>query len=518
GSGKTMLLQTMMTSLALDHSPAQVHIYVLDFGGRLLKLYEQLPHVGAVLLPDDEDLIARLFRMVSGTLDTHKTLLADAGIGSFAAYREHVGPENAPPATIVMIDNVNEFANAYPDLIDEVTRIAREGGNLGVHVVLTGSSAGSIPMRLASNFAIAAALELTDASDYGSVVGRTNGLTPERGVRGRGLIRDITPLEFQTCTPSVGQSDAERLHGVRTLIAEMTSAWDGPVAPPVRRVPSLLPLSDLLSPAPEWIANGAESLAAPIGVDVETLEPLVVDLRQDPHQIVTGSPLSGKTTLVQTWLVALAERYAPDSVQMVIVSMASPLFMPFSRLPHVTALVEDDDRLMEVAETLRVEMSNRHAALDAARRTSSGMLVDDEFIARYPTIVIAIDDFDQFLNLANEGSKEILTQLVRRGRRLGFRFIVASPSRDLSSSWDAVAKALKEAQTGVLLGSSDHEDLAHFNLRLPPAESGKSLPPGRGYVGKRGQLRRIQAASIHAGSPTLLAWIASIARKHTGAA
>ncbi len=515
GSGKTTLLQTLITSLALDHSPADVNIYVLDFGGRLLKLFEHLPHVGAVLLPDEEERIGRLIRMLLGVQDRNKELLAAEGVGTFAAYRAQVGPAKSPPVVILILDNFTEFANAFPDLVDDLTRFAREGGNLGLHVILTASSAGAIPMRLGNNIALAAALALTDAGDYGSVVGRTGGLVPERGVRGRGLIRDTSPLEFQTATPAAGQSEAERVRGLRDLIAGMASGWDGPPAPPIKQLPDLFPLSDLQTPSPTWDATETGSLAVPIGLDAESLAPLSIDIHQDSHILVTGSPLSGKTTLLQTWLLALAERYSPDAVRFVIVSMASPLFLPFSRLPHLIALVEDDDRLATVVESLQAEMESRQVALDTARRAARGALSDEDFLARYPVIVIAIDDFDPFLGLANEGSKETLVSLVRRGRRLGFRFLVAGPSRDLATSWEAIAKALKEAQTGILLDSSDLDDLGLFNLRVPAAEAGKSLPPGRGYFGRRGRFQRVQVASSHVGSPALMAWTAAIAEKRS---
>ena len=39
-------LRTIITSLALTHSPTQLHLYLIDFGGQALRIFEKLPHVG----------------------------------------------------------------------------------------------------------------------------------------------------------------------------------------------------------------------------------------------------------------------------------------------------------------------------------------------------------------------------------------------------------------------------------------------------------------------------------------
>src|SRR5207237_9215637 len=60
GTGKTTLLRTLVTSLALDHSPEDLNMYLLDFGGRLLTSFTELPHVGGVVLADDKERVQRL--------------------------------------------------------------------------------------------------------------------------------------------------------------------------------------------------------------------------------------------------------------------------------------------------------------------------------------------------------------------------------------------------------------------------------------------------------------------------
>ncbi|MGD1994980.1 MAG: FtsK/SpoIIIE domain-containing protein, partial [Anaerolineae bacterium] len=62
GSGKTMLGRTLVSGLARTHTPAELHLYLLEFGGQALQLFRGLPHVGGVFTPLDRERVRRLFR------------------------------------------------------------------------------------------------------------------------------------------------------------------------------------------------------------------------------------------------------------------------------------------------------------------------------------------------------------------------------------------------------------------------------------------------------------------------
>jgi S-DNA-T family DNA segregation ATPase FtsK/SpoIIIE len=82
-----------------------------------------------------------------------------------------------------------------------------------------------------------------------------------------------------------------------------------------------------------------------------------------------------------------------------------------------------------------------------------------------------------------------------------------------SQSMDGLCRALRELQTGFVLGSSDMNDLSVLNLRLPSGESGRLLPPGQGYYVRRGRFRQMKAATPHAGDLTLADWVERLANR-----
>ncbi len=514
GSGKTVFLQSLVTSLALSHSPADVHMYLLDFGGRGLSLFSTLPHVGGVILADEAERLNRLLRLLSREIEIRKERLARVGVGTLVSYRATTG--DPLPAIVIVLDNYPALAAAYPDEEDRLAQIARDGGNLGVHLVLTANSPGMVKAKLGSSIILAVALRLADRSEYSLVVGRTGGLEPA-AVAGRGLVKGNPPLEFQTALPAAGDTEAERTAALKAITERLAQAWRGPRPLPVPTLPNVVPLSSLIPPCDAWAAPATDgSLAVPIGVDVDDLDPLSVDLNDGPHFLITGPAQCGKTTLLQSWLLALAERFPPARLYLYLVDLRRAGLLPFQKLPHCRAYITDGDRLGEALAEITQAVRDRRKVLEEEREKAGGILDDRAFLAHYPALVMAIEDLDAVRDEVEAGIKDRLEQLIRRERGLGFYVLLSGGIADLSACWDGWIKALKEMQTGFLLGSSEHNDLQLFNLRLPLGEVGKHLAAGQGYYGRRGRFRRIKAATPQVGEPTLLAWIARIGQREIG--
>ncbi len=510
GSGKSTLLQTLVTSLALDFSPAEVNLYMVDFGGRQLKQFEALPHVGAVVFPEDSERLGRLMGMVSREIESRKRLLSDAGIGTFSGYRRQ--QTEAPPAIILLIDNFAEFRSNYENLMDDVERIIREGSNLGVHVALTCNSAVEIPMRLQSNIGMAIALELQDRTDYAFTVGRSDGLYPAAGIPGRGLVRAQPPLEFQTALPTAGEDEMARGLALQQLIGQISSTWQGFRAATVPELPQQITLSEVLTPAADQPAPG-ETLAVPIGLAVDTLEPFAVDLDDGPHFLITGSIGGGKTTLLQTWLLSLAECMSPDRLQMYVVGIGNQRLGIYQTLPHVKKYLRDDEQLAEALADIKQSLDERRDALEAAREAAGGVIDEQAFVRQYPPIVLVGDDLDQWELAVGEDKQRQLQLLMGQGRGLRFYVLLAGSIETVSRAYSGLAKALRDGMTGFLLGTSFRRDLDVFNVSLPHGEADKPLPPGHGMFVRRSRYRRVLIADCKSGQPDLPTWIDSIRRR-----
>jgi len=481
GTGKTTLLQTLITSLVLDHPPNELHLYLLDFGGRVMKIFEPLPHVGAVILPDDTERLGRLIRLLRAEMDSRKDLLGAAGATTLRGYRAQTG--ESPPAIVVVLDNFAEFSASNDQYLPELVRVTREGAGLGVHLIT--ATDGSLPYSLSGNIALALSLELRDSSDYSTIVGWTR-LVPQRGVRGRGLVRAEVPLEFQAAMGAPGATEVERAAALRSLVGQMSGAWTGPRAPAVKT------LTDVVSYDEVVRARRPARATVPIGIDAETLEPLVVDLAEGPHFIVTGPPGSGKTTLLQSWLAALAEGNSVDQLRIIIGSAGGAELLPFERLPNVD-YIEDDERFGVALTEVAANIERRKLEMSEARRATGGFGSVSSLAEGWPLIVVAIDSVETF-NLELHG--EALHEIVKRARGLRVHVVLAGTASGFGAAY-SLMQSFKEVPAGFVIGTTDPDYTRLVGFQLPFAMGSVALPPGRGYFAKRGTFRQVQIASPH---------------------
>jgi hypothetical protein len=136
GWGKTTFLRTVITSLVSTHSPDELNIYIVDFGGRNLAVFKDLPHVGAFITSEEEERIQRLLRRIESIVEKRQALLSEAGIVDIYTYNSK-NPHNILPAILVVVDNFAGFRENYENLLPTVIALVRESRAYGVHFVLT---------------------------------------------------------------------------------------------------------------------------------------------------------------------------------------------------------------------------------------------------------------------------------------------------------------------------------------------------------------------------------------------
>ena len=490
-SGKEMLIRTLIVSLACTHTPDELHFYLLEFGGQALQVFESLPHVGGIFTPLDEERLRRLFRRLLDSLDERKGLCSQAGVDGLVRLRE-LQPAKAPPAAVIVITGFAEFRSLFPDEALQLARLIREGGLYGIHVVLVGDRAGDVPTAISSVVARRLALRLADADEYSLVLGARVNLSkehkfpPGRGWYGR------PPLEFQTASPGRETDESAQVAELQQIVDHMNQAWQGGRPEPVEVLSDRIPLARVLMRVPPPPTLPAHpQLAVPIGLDSVRMQPVWVDLGNDgPNFIVSSTPQGGKTTLLWTWVLALAEFNSPQKVQFVLMSGRRNSLRPLEGLPHVLDYCRTPESFCQdnVLARLRAEMQRRETLLGDASASA------DEL----SHIVAVFDDYDEFFNAVGE-QKEVqdgLSVLARRGRDVNVHAIVAGPLPDMGgiAYRDPLVKQLKLGRSGFILRVIEAGDQNPLGLRIKAADI-QQMPPGRGYVVRNAFEEMLQVAT-----------------------
>ena len=483
GWGKTVFLRTLITSLAATHSPEELHVYMLDFGGRGLDVLEALPHRGASIMPSEEERVERLLRKLARVLEERSALFSQARADTLSTYNAN-HPEDVQPAILLVIDNFAEFKENYERLMPQLLGIARDGRAYGVHLVVTAEQGSALPGKLFSLITERLVLKLADKTEYANIVGR--GVPGVDDIPGRGFVAvERTPLEFQTALPvsvtvedeAEGLDDTSKLE---MLTRVMARAWeDKPRPEGIEILRPVIALREVLPP----LGAGPERVQVILGVEDLNLEPAMLDLRQrGPHFVVTGPPLSGKTTALRAWVLALAHCYDPAHVQMVLIDFQQRFFKyggqhTLGDLPHVLATVAEKDQLDDAIQKLRYEYTARPEGEPR------------------PEIFVIADNYDDFPNVVGTPTRaqeyRDLADMARKFGPEGLHCVVGG-SMGILRSMDDWMKQVVAPRYGLGL---DADAAGALGGRVRGA--GEELPPGRGYVVKAGRVALIQTALPH---------------------
>lgn len=197
GSGKENMLCTLIYSLIINYNTNQLNIYALDFGSETLKVFENAPQVGDIILSVEKEKTENLFKMLFLKIEERKKKFSEYG-GDYVTYCKESG--ELLPVIILMVNGYDSFMEVYPEQENTILQYAREGFKYGLMLVMSTSGISSIRYKLDQNFGQKFVLQLNQENDYRSLISGVGKLLPSK-IKGRGLIKLDDVYEFQSAYP-----------------------------------------------------------------------------------------------------------------------------------------------------------------------------------------------------------------------------------------------------------------------------------------------------------------------------
>src|SRR5579883_1668256 len=375
GSGKSTFLRACVLALAQTHTPAQLNMYLVDYGGQALRVFEKLPHVGGIFGESDEEHIRRLLRKLQSIIEERKTLFRTYQIDDFLAFQRRRLENNALPdlpAVVLVIDKFIEFKQAHDKDMDLLLSIARFGRNYGVFLILSADRPVSVPSQLMSLIDLRIGLRLVELTDSLILLGKNDAAHLDPALPGRGYRRGQTLDEVHFALPTSGEDDDEQTQLLARQVAQMAHEAEGALAPPIELLPDNVRIDDFLveaafsSPA----AQRSRSIRLQIGIEDLSLQPIALELNSDiPHALVAGGPGSGRTGVLQTCLMVLANTPAYETTKVVMIDFRRTS-RPLRKLPNMWLYASSEERLSEAIDALKKELRERMTHLREADRKS----------------------------------------------------------------------------------------------------------------------------------------------------
>jgi len=453
GSGKSATLRTIAVSAAITARGGPVQVYAIDAGASGLRMLEDLPHVGAVISGDDEERVQRVLRTLRDLVDERSARYAAVRAGSLDEYRRLA---NAPdePRILLLVDGIGAFresyefrpAHAFP-VWGAFTAVATDGRQVGVHVVVAGDRAASVPTSLGSTIQKRLVLRLASEDDY-LTLGVPKDVLSLTSPPGRGVLDEN---EVQVAVlggdPNVALQ-ARELGKLRDAMVRLGI----PQAPGVERLPDSFTLDALPELAGDRPAIGLDDLdIAPVGLPARGTF------------MLSGPPGGGRTTALVTIAQAVRRARAGRVVYL------SPRRTSISALDVWDTAATSPEEVVTLLESLT-------QALDG------GSL-------RPGALTVLVESVTEFTGTPAE---QPLVAFVRAATRAEQLVVGEAESSTWGQAW-AIAQPFKAGRTGLLLtpGDLDGDTLLGTGLgRIRRAD----FPPGRGFLVVSGRARKLHVA------------------------
>ena len=292
GSGKELFISTMIYSLITTHSPEEVNIYVIDFGAGTLGAFRNMPQVGDVVMPTDDEKIDNLFKLVENEIAKRKKLFVNYN-GDYQSYVRRSG--KTVPYILLFINNYDAFQDSF-DYDDRINQITRDCVKYGIILIPAINTTSGMRYKLRQNFKSDIVLQFNDQDDYSIIVGNTRKLYPS-AIYGRGLIKTSEGLfEFQTAH---SYKDEEYQDKIEELAKELSAKYQTrankiPVVPRNVLANDIMPYIKTLQ-------------AVPVGINKATIDAEYYNIRDNYGTLVSANEMETTTNFMKGFVKVLAK-------------------------------------------------------------------------------------------------------------------------------------------------------------------------------------------------------------------
>ncbi len=158
GSGKSVMINTLLCSLLYRNSPSDMKLILVDPKQVEMAPYRDIPHLLTPVITEPEKCISAL-KWAVNEMERRYTLLADQNMRNIKSYND-TNKDSAMPYIVIVIDELADLMMmAARDVEALIVRIAQKARAVGIHLVLatqrpsvdviTGLIKANVPARIA---------------------------------------------------------------------------------------------------------------------------------------------------------------------------------------------------------------------------------------------------------------------------------------------------------------------------------------------------------------------------------
>ncbi len=159
GSGKSVTIHAIITSLLFRNPPENLKFIMIDPKRVELTLYNKIPHLLTPVITDAKKAILAL-KWATKEMERRYEVLEKEAVRDIGSYHESVKEGDSMPYIVIIIDELADLMQAYPrELESAIVRLAQMSRAVGIHLLLstqrpsvniiTGLIKANVPSRVA---------------------------------------------------------------------------------------------------------------------------------------------------------------------------------------------------------------------------------------------------------------------------------------------------------------------------------------------------------------------------------
>lgn len=240
--------------------------------------------------------------------------------------------------------------------------------------------------------------------------------------------------------------------------------------------------------ASEEFTKNESNVAFALGKDI-TGKCIISDIAKLPHMLIAGTTGSGKSVCVNSLIISLLYRSAPEQVRFIMVDPKVVELSVYNGIPHLLVpVVTDPKKAAGALQWAVVEMMRRYDLF--AKTGVRNMEAYNKAVAKsgegepMPSIVIVIDELSDLMTVARKDVEASILRLTQMARAAGMHLIIATqrPSADVitgvikSNVPSRIAFAVaSKLESNIILGRAGAEALiGKGDMMYEPIGAGKS--------------------------------------------
>lgn len=456
GSGKSEALLGWLAAIAHCYSPEQVRFILIDYkGGATFARLEALPHTQALLTDLDAGATTRALGGIASILQRREEALGALGFPDLATWEsaheeDPLSVTAPPPRLVVAIDEFRVLAQAHPDSMEVLLRLAAQGRSLGLHLIAaTQRPSGAVSAQMRANMDIRLCLRCVSASDSTDIIGDGRAASLPR-IPGRAVLSDVGTIQLTY------------LADIASVVERCNATWPRSGTEPLWAppLPGALNWEDVDAPAQSFVDHAPEG--------------------NESHDRLPGG------AAVSLGLAEGIERHSPivwdgGSIQ-IQTSAHEARFAAQWTLSLATRIAHDTHRPLHVISEETVECATSQLPVDAPS------VIDLlEGICDHGPAVLALTDAPQLRSylsqaLAAPQAEALWTSLLAKARRAGIVIVAAFAGRFTPSS------AAMGAFSTRIVRARDADEAVHAGIA--PGEL-RALGEGQALVVRPGERPRL---------------------------